>query len=200
MLEAEDKIQQGVNEIGCLATEQVLKQFETDGCAIIMGDIKWTKRTTSGKKYQTPYGEIEIQRNVYQTNKGGKIYCPLEHKARIIGHATPRFAKQLSSKYAQLNVNKVCTDLEENHGRKIAASYVQNVTDWVSGIACAKEEQWEYATPKLDEAVKTVAISLDGAHMPMKEEGYRQAMVGLISLYNYEAKRLHTIYLGEAPS
>jgi hypothetical protein len=32
-----------------------------------------------------------------------------------------------------------------------------------------------------------------------KEGGYRQAMVGTISLYNSEAERLHTIYLGEAP-
>ena len=199
LLEAEETIQQKVNEVGKIATEQAVKQFDTDGSALQIGDIKWTKRTTSPKKYQTPYGEIEIKRNVYQSYKGGKIYCPLEHNARIIRHATPRFAKQLSSKYAQMNVNKVCKDLEENHGRKIAASYVQNVADWVGGIACAKEEQWEYATPQMDDAVKTVVISLDGAHMPMKEQGYRQAMVGTISLYNYQAERLHSIYLAEAP-
>ena len=184
MLHAEDSIQLAVNEVGCLVTEQALKQFDTDGSPIITGEIKWTKRTTSPKKYQTPYGEVEIERHVYQTAKGGKIYCPLEQNARIIRHATPRFAKQLSHKYAEMNVNKVCNDLEENHSRKIAASYVQNVADWVGGIACAKEEQWEYATPQLDSAVKTVAFSLDGAHMPMKEQGYRQAMAGAISLYS----------------
>lgn len=199
MLNAENSIQHAVNEVGCLATQQALKQFDTDGSPIITGDIKWTKRTTSPKKYQTPYGEIEVERQVYQTSKGGKIYCPLEQNARIIRHATPRFAKQLSHKYAEMNVNKVCNDLEDNHGRKIAASYVQNVADWVGGIAGAKEEQWEYATPQLDSAVKTVAFSLDGAHMPIKDEGYRQAMVGTISLYNHKVERLHTIYLGEAP-
>ena len=207
MLDAEERIQQAVNEVGCLATQQTLKQFDTDGSAIITGGIKWTKRGSNRKNYQTPYGEVEIERYVYQTSKGGKIYCPLEHNARIIRHATPRFAKQLSYKYAEMNVNKVCNDLEDNHGRKIAASYVQNVADWVGGIASAKEEQWEYATPQLDNAVNAVAISLDGAHMPMKasqeegnkEGGYRQAMVGTISLYNCETERLHTIYLGEAP-
>lgn len=199
MLEAEEHIQQAVNEVGCLATEQALQQFDTDGSALMTGEIKWTKRSTTPKKYQTPYGEIEIKRHVYQTWRGGKIYCPLEHNARIIRHATPRFARQLSHKYAQLNVNKVCDDLRENHGRSIAASYVQNVSDWVGSIAHAKEEHWAYAVPLLDNAVKTVAISLDGAYMPMKEEGYRQAMVGTISLYDHDAERLHTIYLGEAP-
>ena len=199
MLHAEERIQQAVNEVGCLATQQALKQFDTDGTAIITGNIKWTKRASSSKKYQTPYGEVEISRHVYQSSKGGKIYCPLEQSARIIRHATPRFAKQLSHKYAQLNVNEVCSDLWENHMRKIAASYVQNVADWVGSIACAKEEQWEYTTPQLDRAVKTVVLSLDGAHIPIKEEGYRQAMVGTISLYNPDGERLHTIYLGEAP-
>lgn len=199
MLEAEDRIQQAVNEVGCLATEQTLHQFDTDGSAIKTGEIRWTKRTCSPKQYQTPYGSIEVERHVYQTARGGKIYCPLEQNARIIRHATPRFARQLSHKYAQLNVNKVCADLQENHGRKIAASYVQNVADWVGGIACAKEEHWEYATPSLDSAVKTVAISLDGAYIPLKEDGYREAMVGTLSLYNHEKERLHTIYLGEAP-
>ncbi len=199
LLNAEERIQQAVNEVGCLATQQAVKQFDTDGSPILTGDIKWTQRTISPKRYQTPYGEIEVERRVYQTSQGGKIYCPLEHNARIIRHATPRFAKQLSHKYAQMNVNKVCNDLEENHGRKIAASYVQNVADWVGGIACAKEEHWEYAIPPLNHAVQTVVISLDGAHMPMKDEGYRQAMVGTISLYGPETERLHTIYLGEAP-
>lgn len=199
MMDAEEHIQQAVNEVGCLATQHTLKQFDTDGFPIITGNIKWTKRTSSPKKYQTPYGEIEVERCVYQTSKGGKIYCPLEQNARIIRHATPRFAKQLSHKYAEMNVNKVCKDLEENHRRRIAASYVQNVADWVGGIACAKEEQWEYAVPQLDKAVKTAVFSLDGAHMPMKEEGYRQAMVGTVSLYDFEGERLHTIYIGEAP-
>lgn len=199
MLEAETSIQQAVNEVGCLATREALKQFDGDGSPLIIGDIKWTKRTISPKTYQTPYGEIEIERHVYQTSRGGKIYCPLEHNARIIRHATPRFAKQLAHKYAEMNVNKVCCDLEENHGRKIAASYVQNVADWVGGIAQAKEEHWDYAVPQLDSAVKSVVISLDGAHIPLKDDGYRQAMVGTISLYNHDTERLHTIYLGEAP-
>lgn len=207
MIDVEESIQSAVNEVGRLATEKALKQFDTDGSAFMTGDIKWTKRTTSPKKYQTPYGEIEIERHVYQTSQGGRIYCPLEQNARIIRHATPRFAKQLSHKYAELNVNKVCCDLQQNHGRKIAASYVQNVAEWVGSIAGAKEEVWEYTTPQLDEEVTTVGISLDGAHIPMKadiengqkEGGYRQAMVGTISLYNHETERLHTIYLGEAP-
>lgn len=199
MLEAEARIQDACNEAGMLASAEALKRFDTDGSPIIMGAIKWTKRCAAPKVYQTPYGAVEVERNVYQTSKGGRIYCPLEAAARLIRHATPRFAQQLSHKYAQSNVNAVCLDLRENHGRQIAASYVQNVADWVGGIASAKEEVWEYTTPALERAVTTVAISLDGAMLPMQEDGWREAMVGSLSLYAPDGERLHTLYVGEAP-
>lgn len=61
------------------------------------------------------------------------------------------------SKYhiAQGNAQSVCKDLSENHNRSIAKSTVQNIADWVGGIACAKEEEWEYSLPKLDEAISS---------------------------------------------
>ncbi|MEM1008522.1 MAG: hypothetical protein AAGJ35_05910 [Myxococcota bacterium] len=66
-------------------------------------------------------------------------------------------------------------------------------------IAQAKEDVWEYALPKLDNAVGTVAIGLDGAHILMRDDGWRESMVGNISLYDLEGERLHTLYIGEAP-
>ena len=89
------------------------------------------------------------------------------------GGATPRFASQLSHKYAQLNVRAVQADLEQNHGRTIATSYIQNVAEWVDTIATAKEEDWEYAMPALTTPITTVVISRDGAMIPMVDEGQR---------------------------
>ena len=66
-------------------------------------------------------------------------------------------------------------------------------------IASAKEEVWEYTTPDLNETITSVAISLDGAFVLMREEGYREAMVGAISLYDIKGERQHSIYIGEAP-
>ena len=40
---------------------------------------------------------MSVERNVYQTSKGGKVFVPLEDKAQIIRCATPRFARILSS-------------------------------------------------------------------------------------------------------
>ena len=199
LLEMENTILDACNEMGCLATAEALQKFDTDGSPIKFGDAKMTVREKDNKTYQTPYGSVQIQRYVYQTSKGGRIHCPLEGNARIIRSATPKFAQQIAHKYANMNAPSVCLDLEENHHRKIAHSYLQDVSDHVGSIAQAKEEVWEYATPKLDGAITAAVVSLDGAYVLMREDGYREAMVGNISLYDVSGKRQHTVYIGEAP-
>ena len=42
-------------------------------------------------------------------------------------------------------------------------------------------------------------VSLNGAYVPMRDDSYREAMVGNISLYDMEGKRHPTLYIGEAP-
>jgi len=199
LLDMENVILDACNEVGCVATAEALEHFDTDGSPIKWGEVKMTARSKDNKTYQTPYGSIQLKRYVYQGSKGGRIYCPLEHNARIIRSATPKFAQQISHKYAVMNAPSVCLDLEANHHRKIAHSYLQDVGDWVGSIAQAKEEVWEYDTPSLETAITTVTISLDGAYVLMREEGYREAMVGNLSLYDVKGKRQHTVYLGEAP-
>ena len=199
MMRMENMILDAVNDVGCVATGEALKLFDTDGSPIIREDTKLTSRNKDSKKYQTPFGIAEIERHVYQSSKGGKVFCPLEDSARTIYAATPKFAQQLSHKYSQGNASSVCSDLRANHNRSIAKSTVQNVTDWVGSIACAQEENWDYAPPEIDEPISTVVFSLDGAYILMANEGYREAMVGNLSLYDCNGERQHTLYLGEAP-
>jgi len=199
IMDMEDTIQDASNQIGVLATKKALQTFDTDGSPIKIGANKWTTKGIYPRKYQTPYGEISVKRNIYQSSNGGKTYCPLEEGARIIRKATPRFSKQLSHKYSQSNVQAVCRDLSENHNRKVSRSFVQNIVDWVGAIACAKEQLWEYQTPQLDQHVASIVVSLDGAHILIRDDGWREAMVGVISLYSSKGERLHSIYIGNSP-
>lgn len=199
LLDAEDTIQNACNEVGLLATEKALKNFDTDGRPLQTGDIKWTAKESSEKKYQTPYGVVEIKRYTYQTSKGGKVWCPLEEQARIIRGGTPRLAKQVSHKYVHMNAQAVRQDFQANHNRKLTKSYIQNMADWVGGIAQAKEQDWTYTLPELETAVSTIVLSMDGAYILMQEEGWREAMVGALSFYDKEGKRLHSLYLGAPP-
>jgi quinol monooxygenase YgiN len=201
MLDKEDSILKACNQLGSLATTQALEDFDTDGSIIKIASIKLSSKGKYNKKYQTPYGAVDIKRHVYQNTKGGKTYCPLDESARIVRDSTPRFAKVLSNKYARMSGSETVDDLNDNHDRKISLSFLQNISDAVSAIAQIKEEKWEYHLPDLTkkEAITTIVLSMDGTTVLTREYGYRETMVGTISLYDIDGDRKHSIYIGAAP-
>ena len=76
MLTSEENIQQTLNETGCIATAAALKYLDTDGSAIdIAGEVMRTKGELP-KAYQTPYGEVVVERHVYQRSGGGEPIAP----------------------------------------------------------------------------------------------------------------------------
>jgi hypothetical protein len=199
MLTGEELIQQALNQAGAEATGYLLSQFDTDGSAIKVSGETYSCKGKVSKAYQTPYGEITIERNVYQSNYGGKTYCPLEEEARVLVGSTPKFAKMVSSKYSNTGAKRVQNDLKDNHSRYISCSFIQDISEAVKETIKEKNEKWEYTIPVSKEDVKTIGISLDGTCLLMAEGGYRQAMVGTISLYDKKGERLHTQYTSSPP-
>ena len=131
MLEGESLIQDALNDAGTLATDELLKQFDTNGAPIKFRSVKMTSKGLVTKQYQTPYVVAEIARHVYQTAEGGETFCPLDGNARIVVISTLRFAKQISHKFSEMALTQVEKDLAENNNRKVARSYLQNVADAV---------------------------------------------------------------------
>jgi hypothetical protein len=199
MLDTEINIQKSLNEVGCIASKEALKYLDTDGSPLKIGEESWKSKGEQPKEYQTPYGEVVVNRHVYQRSVGGKTYCPLEREARIIVTSTPLFAKQVSSKMSCMAGKEVKNDLSENHSRFVATSCIQRLSEAVGSVVQVKEESWSYASPKEDTQIATVGVGLDGTCMLICEDRYREAMVGTVSLYDSEGERQHTIYLGAAP-
>jgi len=199
MLEAEEAIQDALNEVGLLATEEKLKRFDTDGSPIHWGSVRMTSKGQFAQEYETPYGSVAVPRHVYQTSEGGKTFCPLEESARMILNATPKFAKMVSYKYAETGADAVVDDLQECHHRKISNRYVKSLGDTVGAYAVAKEETWNYALPDLERPCASIAIGVDGTCMLLQEDGWREAMAGTIAFYDAQGERLHTIYAGATP-
>jgi hypothetical protein len=196
---AEDIIQKNCNELGNKATEHFLKTLDTDGSPIMVGNKSFSSKGTTQKMYHTPYGNVSLERYVYQSSQGGKLYCPLDANGRILSGATPKYAKMLSSKYANMSAPDAIQDLQGNHNRKERLAYLQKVADTVGNIAEEKNDLWSYNLPDFKESVHSIGISMDGAMLLMKDDGYRETMVGSISFYDPEGKRLHTIYKAAPP-
>jgi hypothetical protein len=190
MLSSEEAIQQGVNLAGLLATEHALRRFDTDGTPIKVENKKYTSKGQLSKTYQCPFGEFELFRHVYQSSEGGSTYCPLDNDARILVYSTPKFAKMIGHKYSQSGSIRIQRDLKENHSRSISHTYIQNISDAIGQVA--SDNPWEYTTGVEPSEVSSVSLSLDGTCMLLRKDGWRQAMVGSISLYDEEGERLYT--------
>ena len=197
MLETEESIQQAVNAAGLVATSYALSKYDTDGSPIKVEKKKYTSKGLVSKTYQCPFGEFNLCRNVYQSNEGGSTYCPLDNDARILVYSTPKFAKMVSMKYSQTSAKHVQRDLKENHGRNISHTYIQNISQAVGEVAASKS--WKYSSNVPASDVSSIGFSLDGTCMLLREDGWRQAMVGSISLYNREGERIHSTYLAQSP-
>lgn len=201
MLDSEGVIQDELNLAGNIATGELLKTFDTDGEALQLGPVKMTTKGQVIKWYQTPYGEVEVPRHVYQTSEGGATFCPLERDARVILASTPRFSSQVSHKMSELSAPAAQKDLEMNHHRKVSHRVMQRLAEAVGSVVQIKEEAWSYTVPNLNEETEITAMSigLDGTCMLMCGGEYRQAMVGTIALYDKEGERQHTTYIAAAP-
>ena len=93
----------------------------------------------------------------------------------------------------------VVRDFEENHGLKLDESYIQNISYRTGKLYIKMEDEIEYKLPQLDEEIVTVGIGLDGTCSYVGNDGWRETMVGTISLYDKDGNRLHTIYTSQAP-
>lgn len=123
----------------------------------------------------------------------------MESRACVLSHSTPKFAKQISSKYGRMASYDVEADLKENHGRTISRNRIQAIAECVGQLVSDKESEWEYDIPIKDEQTAYIVFSLDGTTANMVSEGWREVMSGTISFYNKNGDRLHSLYIGQAP-
>lgn len=201
MMESERRLQAASNDAVAAATGACLSRFDTDGTPILLGGQKLTSKGLKAKIYQSPGGPVSVERHVYQSSAGGRIFCPMEQAARVVRTATPLFARQVASKYAHTDSGTAVLDFAE-HGREIARTYVREVGSDVALIASEKEEVWEFAVARAPAGrrVATVSLGIDGTCMLLcKDEGWREVMVGTITLYDDDGERLHTTYVAAPP-
>ena len=199
MLDDEQALQRSLNEAGQIAMVPMLEQFDTNGEPIRVEGVQHTVRVRSPQTYETPYGPVQVERNVYQNSRGGRTYVPLEADGRMVLNSTPRYSQIVSGKYARFGADAICEDLLECNGRKLSRNYAKSLSDFVGSIAQCHESQWEYDLPEFDEPVRSISIGLDGTCMLMHKDGWREAMCGSIGFYDKLGERLHTIYCSATP-
>jgi hypothetical protein len=197
--EAEEALAQRLNEIGARGTEHLLKEHDSEGQPLEWDGRTWTSKGRSKRVIESPYGAVPLLCHVYQTSAGGVTRVPLEDRARLIGSATPRFARMIAGKLAEMNCGAVARDMENNHLRPMSKSYAQDLGSAVSALATVRTAEVDWKPLSKPREVATVVVGVDGAHIHTRRDGWRQSLAGTIALYDSEGERLETLYVGGGP-
>jgi hypothetical protein len=196
----EVQVREVVQVIGQALTRELLQaKAEAPPRVEYEGKAYYRKAATPGA-YQTPYGEVVVERSLYQSSTGGRTICPLEQQCQLrFGSATPRLAEIVSFKLASQTAREVEEDLATCQGLALSDTYLREVGEQVGQLARDRVGGWQLQGPAVTVPVATLATGVDGTTMPIVGEAYKEAMCGTIALYEADGTRLHTEYLGAMP-
>ena len=197
--EAEIGVQQALHEAGGSIMESVLSRYDTDGEPLERDGVCDTSKGRQEQTYQSIFSPCTLARHVYQNGDGGKTWCPLEERARILDHATCQFACLIGAKYSAASGRGTVRDLERTLQRRVSLGWVQTLAGHIGAVAVRKEPHWNYEMRTPQEKVQTFVMGIDGTCAAICEEGYKQVMAGTIALLDSDGERLETIYVANAP-
>jgi hypothetical protein len=199
LYEGEQAVQQLVTAIGRELVRQLLDHKGVTEPILEEDGQRWYRKEASIGHYHTLYGEVAVERHLYQRSAGGETRCPLEEACQLsFASATPLLAEVLSFKVSAMTPNDVAQDLAKQ-GLVLSPSFIQHTAQRVGQIAVQKSTQWAVRSPEPERPVRTIATGLDGTTVPLWEEHYKEAMCGTIALYDAKGRRQATRYLGAMP-
>lgn len=197
--QGEQAVQQIVTAVGRELMQELLQSKRVAEPTLEHEGQRWYRKEASTGHYHTLYGEVTVERHLYQTSTGGETRCPLEEACQLsFASATPLLAEVLSFKVSALTPNEVAQDLAKQ-GLRLSPSFIQQTAQRVGQLAVQKRPRWAVHSPEPERPVRTIATGLDGTTVPLWEERYKEAMCGTIALYDSKGQRLATEYLGTMP-
>ena len=201
---------------------ELLERLDVDVASVEIGERRYHRVLDSTETYTTAVGAVKVRRTLYRCGRERAV-VPMELRAGMVeGHWTPLAARQASCVVAQMTPKEGETLLRELGNMAPSKSSLDRLPKALSARWEANREPFESTLRDVsvvpDEAV-TVAVSLDGVMVPMKDgcrankreraraagrrtngpAGYREASCATLSFYDAEGERLDTLSMGRMP-
>ena len=208
-------------EAECEVLGELLERLDVNVASVEIGERRYHRVLESTETYTTAVGTVKVRRTLYRHGREAAM-VPMELRAGIVeGHWTPLAARQASCVVAQMTPKEGEVLLGELGNMAPSKSSLDRLPKGLSARWEANREEFESTLREAavaDEAV-TVAVSLDGVMVPMKDAqraktrersrqagrrpkgpaGYREAGCATLSFYDVEGERLETISLARMP-
>jgi hypothetical protein len=202
------------------AVGEELSRFDVDLPAVSLDGVEHRRVLRCEQKYMSAAGPVSVMRSLYSSRQDGeRAVCPMEFRAGIVeGYWTPRAAKQASFAVTHLPPQEAENLFAQVGNMRPSKSSLDRLPKELSKRWEKDRLQYEQALraeEKVPANANSLAISLDGVHLPMKDEpvqkkdqkteadskstGYHEAGCASLSFYDADGERISTIRFGRMP-
>ena len=151
---------------------ELLERLDVDVASVEIGERRYHRVLNSTETYTTAVGAVKVRRTLYRCGRERAV-VPMELRVGMVeGHWTPLAARQASGVVAQMTPKEGEALFRELGNMAPSKSSLDRLPKGLSARWEASREQFESTLRDTsvvpDEAV-TVAVSLDGVMVPMKD-------------------------------
>ncbi len=188
---------------------ETLERLDVDLPFVEMEGRRYHRVLRSHATYTSAAGAVGVHRTLYRCGRERAV-VPMEWRAGIVaGHWTGLAARQASVVVAHVTPQEGEAVFREWGRVRPSKSSLDRLAKELGARWEGQREAFEAALRKgcavAEEAV-TVAVSLDGVMVPMKDakradgsSGYQEAGCGTLTTCDAEGERLETVYVGRMP-
>lgn len=174
LLTIEESIVLRLKAIGAEMMADAMKRADTDAVEVLVDGERCGSRRTSRGTYQTVFGEIVIDRSVYQQAGRGRLRIPLDLRLGIVeGAYTPKLARVMTRGVAVMTEEDAAEFVGEIGLAAVSSSTFHRVSRAVAARYEAKRSIIEAAIREQDEipeSAVTVQAGIDGVMVPQDGE------------------------------
>lgn len=208
----------------CEVLGEELGRWDVDLPTLEIDGQSYRRVLRSETAYLSAAGPVRVERNLYGRGLAGEpALCPLELRAGIVeGYWTPRAARQAIWTVAQMTPGDAEKHFVELENRQPSRSSLDRLPKALNGRWEANRERFEAELRsqwEVPEGAVTVAVSLDGVRVPMRDgdrhkkrvqsvaagkatrgpAGYQEVGCGTLSFYDAQGERLSTLRMARMP-
>lgn len=207
---AYEAIWKAVDEVGKATVESVEEEdAEEDPDVFFENGVRWKAVTEDSREYRTSRGSIRVKRKRHRAVRNGPTRCLFEERRGVMSRGTmPDLGEAILRTYAAVPGDEAAKLLTSLTGHPMSPSRVKRFVVDESTTMLEQEEPFFDVLLKVQpvpEEASTVVISVDALSLRLRQEGWKQATVGTLTLLDAEGEPLrrgagvHTIRIAEMP-
>ena len=177
LVDAERRVQALTNALACEVMKEVMLRADAAEPEVIINGEVWGNRRTFRASYVTMFGELEIERGVYQRSGRGRVAVPLDLRLSIVeGSYTPRVARVMARAVGLMTSEEAEGLLEEVGVAKVSVSTLHRIPRAMAARYEKRRCEIEPAVRQSDpipSETATIQVGIDGAMVPQDGEHAR---------------------------